>query len=152
MNMTFTHMARRLGPVRLGSDAKTDLIRSVPLFSHCSRGQLAEIAGIADEIDIEEGKELMKQGDRGREFFVLLDGTAEVVQDGERINELGTGDFFGEIALVWQAPRTATVKTTTPVRALVITDRAFRALMDSQAELKQKVLEALADRLAPHTI
>jgi cAMP-dependent protein kinase regulator len=138
--------------VRLGRDAKTDLIKSVPLFSRCSRGQLAEIAAIADEIDLPEGKELMTQGDRGREFFILLDGAAEVTQDGERINELGPGDFFGEIALVWQAPRTATVTTTSPARALVITDRSFRGLLDHQPEIKQGVLEALAARLAPHTI
>jgi cAMP-dependent protein kinase regulator len=138
--------------VRLGRDAKTDLIKSVPLFSRCSRGQLAEIAAIADEIDLPEGKELMTQGDRGREFFILLDGAAEVTQDGERINELGPGDFFGEIALVWQAPRTATVTTTSPARALVITDRSFRGLLDHQPEIKQGVLEALAERLAPHTI
>jgi CRP/FNR family transcriptional regulator, cyclic AMP receptor protein len=152
MDMTLARKVRRLAPVRLGRDAKTDLIKSVPLFSHCSRGQLTEIAGIADEIDLPEGKELMTQGDRGREFFILLDGTAEVTQDGQQINELGTGDFFGEIALVWQAPRTATVKTTSPARALVITDRSFRALLDHQPEIKQGVLEALAARLAPQTL
>jgi CRP/FNR family transcriptional regulator, cyclic AMP receptor protein len=152
MNMTLTLNPRRLGLMRLGRDAKTDLIKSVPLFTHCSRGELTEIAGIADEIDLAEGKELMTQGDRGREFFVLLEGTADVTQDGERINELGPGDFFGEIALVSQAPRTATVTTTSPVRTLVITDRSFRALIEHQPEIKEKVLEALADRLAPHTI
>src|SRR5213078_2140886 len=110
--MTSPGIRRRLALVRLGRDAKTDLIKSVPLFVHCSRGQLAEIAGIADELDLADGKQLMTQGDRGREFFVLLDGTADVTQDGERINQLGPGDFFGEIALVWQAPRTATVTMT----------------------------------------
>ena len=152
MDMTLTLNPRRLGSVRLGRDAKTDLIRSVPLFSHCTRGELAEIAGVSDEIDIDEGKELMTEGDRGREFFVLLEGTADVTQKGQRINQLGRGDFFGEIALVWQAPRTATVTTTSPARALVITDRSFRAVVEHQPEIKQKVLEALAARLAPQTI
>jgi CRP-like cAMP-binding protein len=152
MNMTLTLKPRRLAWMRLGRDAKTDLIKGVPLFAHCSRAELAEIAGSADEIDLAEGKELMTQGDRGREFFVLLDGTAVVTQDGERINELGPGDFFGEIALVWQSPRTATVTTTSPVRALVITDRSFRGLLDHQPEIERKVLESLAARLAPHTL
>ena len=152
MNMTLTLNPRRLGAVRLGHDAKTDLIKSVPLFAHCSRGELAEIAAIADELDIAEGKELMTEGDRGREFYVLLDGTADVTQGGERINQLGPGDFFGEIALVWQSPRTATVTTTSRARALVITERSFRGLLDHQPEIERKVLEALAARLAPHTI
>jgi CRP-like cAMP-binding protein len=138
--------------MHLGRDAKSDLIRSVPLFARASRSELAEIASIADEIDLAEGKELMTQGDRGREFFILVDGAAEVVKDGERINELGPGDFFGEIALVWRAPRTATVTTTAPSRALVITEQSFRGLIDHQPEIKQKVLEALAERLAPDTI
>jgi CRP/FNR family transcriptional regulator, cyclic AMP receptor protein len=152
MNMTLTLNPRRLGAVRLGHDGKTDLIKSVPLFAHCTRSELAEIAAIADELDIEEGKQLMTEGDRGREFYVLLDGTADVTQGGERINQLGPGDFFGEIALVWQSPRTATVTTTSPARALVITDRSFRGLLDHQPEIERKVLEALAARLAPQTL
>jgi CRP/FNR family cyclic AMP-dependent transcriptional regulator len=72
------------------------------------------------------------------------------MRDGERLNQLGKGDFFGEIALVSDSPRTATVTATSPVRALVITDRAFRQLLDEQPEIQRKVLVALAERLAPH--
>jgi CRP-like cAMP-binding protein len=138
--------------VHLGKDAKVELIRRVPLFANCSRKELAEIASIADEIDFGTGKELIREGDRGREFFVLLDGTAQVTKDGNEVNTLGSGDFFGEIALVSKVPRSATVATTSDVRALVVTDRAFRALMDRLPELQLQVLEALAERLAPETL
>jgi CRP-like cAMP-binding protein len=112
-----------------------------------SKRQLEQIAQIADEIDLREGKELTRQGERGREFFVLLEGEADVTQDGQSINQLCTGDFFGEIALVAERPRTATVTATSDVRALVVTDRSFRRLMRDVPSIQLKVLEAVAARL-----
>ena len=136
----------------LRKNAKTELISRVPLFAHCSKRELSEVAGIADEIDLREGKELTKQGAPGREFFVLVEGTADVVKNGRKINSLGAGDFFGEIALVHQSPRTATVKATSPVRALVVTERNFRRLLQEMPEIQRKVLAALAERVAPTTL
>jgi CRP/FNR family cyclic AMP-dependent transcriptional regulator len=133
----------------LRRNEKVELIKKVPLFAGCSKGELEEIAHIADEIDLSEGKEMTREGSRGREFFVLLEGSADVSKDGTSINTLGAGDFFGEIALVSDSPRTATVTATSPVRALVITDRSFRRLLDEQPEIQRKVLMALAERLAP---
>jgi CRP/FNR family cyclic AMP-dependent transcriptional regulator len=138
--------------VRLRRDAKVELIRHVPLFSSCSRRELAEVAAITDEVDLPAGKELTRQGERGREFFVLVEGTAEVLRDGKSVNTLGPGDFFGEIALVSRAPRTATVKATSPVRALVTTERSFRSLLRTSPEIQNKVLQALAERLAPESL
>jgi len=108
----------------LRKNAKVELIKGVPLFSECSRKELDEIAGIADEIDLSEGKELTKEGRPGREFFVLIEGSADVKKGSRRINQMGPGDFFGEISLVTRRPRTATVVATSPVRALVVTDRS----------------------------
>jgi CRP/FNR family cyclic AMP-dependent transcriptional regulator len=133
----------------LRKNAKVDLIKSAPLFSECSRKHLNEIAEIADEIDLGEGKELTKEGRPGREFFVLIDGTADVKRGNRRINQMGAGDFFGEISLITQRPRTATVVATSPVRALVITDRSFRRLLEHQPEIQGKVMSALAARLGP---
>jgi CRP/FNR family transcriptional regulator, cyclic AMP receptor protein len=119
----------------------------VPLFSRCSRRELARIAQLADEVDLRTGKTLTREGATGREFFVLLEGTAEVRRGGDWISTMHGGDFFGEIALVTNVPRTATVMTTSPVRALVITDRAFRELLRDSPEIQGKVLEAVAARL-----
>ena len=134
--------------MKLGKNSKVDLIRHVPLFAACSKKELAEIASIADEIDLPTGKVLMEQGGEGREFFVLIEGTADVIQDGRKVNSMGPGDFFGEIALVAKTPRTATIKATSPLRALVINDRAFRALLEHSPKIQLGVLQALAERVA----
>ncbi len=139
--------------MKLGDNTKIDLIKSVPLFSGASKSELAEIAAIADEVDLPAGKTLIKEGETGREFFVLVDGTADVTQGGKKIGRImGPGDFFGEIALISKAPRTATVTTTSPVRALVITDRAFRQLLEHSPQIAVVALTALAERLAPDSI
>jgi CRP/FNR family transcriptional regulator, cyclic AMP receptor protein len=132
--------------MRFGKDVKTKLISGVPLFAQCSKGELQEIAAIADEIDIAEGKQLTTEGSPGREFFVIIEGTASVAQDGEQINDLGPGDFFGEVALVKDTPRTATVTATSPVRALVVTAQNFRRLIEHQPNIERTVLKALVDR------
>jgi CRP/FNR family cyclic AMP-dependent transcriptional regulator len=131
----------------LRKDAKIDLIRRVPLFERCSKRELALVASVADEIDVTSGTTLTREGTNGREFVVLVDGTAEVTRSGRKINELGSGDFLGEIALVSKRPRTATVTTTSNARMLVVTDRAFGRLHEESPSLQAKVLQALADRL-----
>jgi CRP/FNR family transcriptional regulator, cyclic AMP receptor protein len=134
--------------VRLRKDVKLELLKGVPLFARCTKKELAEIAQIADEIDLTEGKQLTREGGRGREFFVLVEGNAEVKRKRRKIGTLGPGDFLGEIALVTHAPRTATVTTTSPVRALVVSEQNFRRLLERSPDVQIKVLEALAERLA----
>jgi CRP-like cAMP-binding protein len=138
--------------VRLRKDAKSELLKRAPLFANCSKRELDAIGGIADEIDLKEGKELTREGKPGREFFVLVEGTADVVKKGRKVNTLEAMDFFGEIALIHESPRTATVKATSPVRALVITERNFKRLLKEQPDIQRKVLEALAERMAPSTL
>src|SRR5580765_6912596 len=131
----------------LRRDSKIELLKHAPLFAHCSKKELAQVALLADEIDMPDGKVLTKQGDPGREFFVLIEGTADVRRNGRKVNEMGSGDFFGEIALVSDRPRTATVTTTSPTRLLVITDRGFRELIRKSPSIQDKVLTALAARI-----
>lgn len=138
-------------PLGLRKNAKIELIAKVPLFAGLTKPQLARIASIADEIDLRKGKILTREGDRGREFFVLLEGEAEVRRKGRKLATRRAGEFFGEIALVSDVPRVATVTATTPVRALVIRDTEFRALLHATPEIALKVLSAVAERL-PDTI
>jgi CRP/FNR family cyclic AMP-dependent transcriptional regulator len=133
----------------LHKDAKVETIKRVPLFAKLSKQGLQDVAAIADEIDLPEGKQLTRQGERAQEFVVLLDGSADVQQDGRVVNTLGAGDFLGEIGLVTKLPRTATVTTTSTVRALVITDRDFLELLRRSPEVSAGVLEALGERLGP---
>jgi CRP/FNR family transcriptional regulator, cyclic AMP receptor protein len=139
-------------PARVHSATKVDLIAGVPLFAGLSKSELRQVASIADEIDLPADKVLIREGERGREFFVLLEGEAEVARKGKKLATRGAGEFFGEIALVSNLPRTATVKTRTPVRALVIRDVDFRALLQRTPAIAVKVLQAVADRLPPDAL
>jgi CRP-like cAMP-binding protein len=135
--------------MRLGKDAKVELLKKVPLFSKLNKQGLQQVAQIADELDLPAGKVMATEGDRGREFFVLLDGEAEVTKQGSRINTMKKGDFFGEIALVTKMPRTATVTATSDVDVLVITERDFDSLLKKTPEIGRSIAEALAERVAP---
>jgi CRP-like cAMP-binding protein len=135
--------------MRLGKDGKVELLKKVPLFSKLDKKGLQDVAHIADELDLPVGKEMATEGDRGREFFVLLDGEADVTKGGSRINTMKKGDFFGEIALVTKMPRTATVTATSDVDVLVITERDFDALLKKSPEIGRAIAEALAERVAP---
>ena len=138
--------------MQLGHNSKIDLIKRVPLFSSASKHELEEIASLADEIDLPAGRAVITEGETGREFFVLVEGTADVERGGKKVASIGPGDFFGEIALIAKTPRNATITTTSPVRALVITDRAFKQLLDHSPTIAVGVLAALAERLAPTTL
>jgi CRP-like cAMP-binding protein len=133
--------------VRRGSNSKVDLLAKVPLFAGLSKRDLQRVARIADEIDLREGKQLISEGYSGREFFVLLDGSAEVRRKGRKVNTMSPGDFFGEIALLSDRLTTATVTTTQPSRALVITRASFKSLLRDEPRVQLKVLQALADRV-----
>ena len=130
----------------LRSNSKIDLLRRVPLFEHCSKKDLALIAGVADELDLPAGSVLIQEGDRGREFLVIVSGDVEVRRKGRKRGTLGAGNFVGEMALLSKQPRSATVTALTALVVLVITDRHFIALLDKTPELWLKVARALAER------
>lgn len=133
--------------MRLHKDTKVELLKGVPLFSGCSKAELQRIAALADELDLADGATLIREGERGREFIVVVEGSVRVTRDGKTVRDLGAGDFIGEIALVSDVPRTATVTASSPVRLLVVTDRAFRALIEQMPSIATKVLQALGERL-----
>ncbi len=133
--------------MRLRKNAKIELIANAPLFAGCSKTELTEIASIADELDLPEGATLIREGERGREFLIVIAGTARVTKGGRKLNDVGPGSFVGEIALIADVPRTATVTATAPVRLLVITDRAFQQLIRKTPSIAAKVLQTLGERL-----
>ena len=129
-------------------DAKLELIRSVPLFAHCKKKELAEVGALADVVDVPAGETLVKEGDPlAREFMVIVSGTADVRRRGRKIASLGPGEFFGEMALLAHGPRTATVVAASPMELLVVTSQAFHGLLDDLPSLQRAVMRALADRL-----
>lgn len=127
--------------------SKIDILKPVPLFDACSKSDLAKIARIADEIDISEGKELIREGELARQFFILTDGWADVRRNGRKVNTMGPGDFFGEIGLVTDRLTSASVTTTTPASALVISRASFKSLLRDSPNIQLKVLRALAERI-----
>jgi CRP-like cAMP-binding protein len=134
--------------MRLRKDAKVEMLRRVPLFEECSKQQLQSIASVADELDWPQGRPIARQGGSGREFIVIVEGTADVSIDSKKVGALGAGDFFGEMSLLTKNPRIATVTPMSPLRVLVITDRAFSALLRSDSAIQRKVLAAVAARAA----
>ena len=90
---------------------------------------------------------MIREGTRGREFFVVVEGVLRVTRNGRKVSDLGAGDFVGELALVADVPRTATVTASTPVHLLVLTHRGFRELLNHSPSIAAKVLESLGERL-----
>jgi CRP-like cAMP-binding protein len=131
----------------LSAQRKVELFRKVPLFEACSRRELVLLARHSDEVDFNPGRELVKEGSSGREFFVIIDGSVDVRRKGRKIDTLGRGDFFGEMALLTNRPRNATVTTSSPVHALVLTKQRFRQLLGENPLISFKVMQTVAERL-----
>lgn len=140
-------MRLRSQTMRLRKNLKIELINAVPLFSRCTRKELAALAAEADDLSVSNGRTLTKQGEPGREFIVIVEGSAEVRKNGRRINTLGAGDFLGEIALIADVPRTATITTTSDSRLLVMTDRAFQRVIKQMPSVQGSIIKALSERL-----
>jgi CRP/FNR family transcriptional regulator, cyclic AMP receptor protein len=122
-------------------------LASVPLFRGLTNRELRDIAKATVELDIEQGKEFVTQGDVGREAFIIVEGTAEAIRNGKKIGELGPGACVGELALLDHGPRTASVVAATPLTVLVLGPREFNGVLDEVPTLNHKLLEALAGRV-----
>ncbi len=129
-------------------DTKVQALKRAPLFEGLSRKELTQLARASEDLEVEPGKVLCKEGEVGREFFVIVEGELKVTRRGRRIRKMTSGEFLGEIALLEDMPRTATVTAETPVRLFVLTGRDFRHLLAEHPGVEGKVLRALARRLA----
>ncbi|MBW2096628.1 MAG: cyclic nucleotide-binding domain-containing protein [Deltaproteobacteria bacterium] len=126
---------------------KIDLLRKVPLFNKLNKRQLNEIGKYADELPMKAGQMLAQQDKRGLDFDFIVEGKARVEKDGEFIRYLTAGDFFGEIAIIDGAPRTATVIAETDMTLLVVSKRSFDYLLDTVPGLQKKMLVSLCSYL-----
>ena len=122
-------------------------LANVPIFSGCSKRELAVIARAAKEVSHREGTVIAREGERGIGLFLILEGRCTVSIGGKAKAKLGPGDFFGEVALLDGGPRTATVTATSPVRLAGITGWVFRGLLMEHPSIALKTLEAVAGRL-----
>lgn len=123
------------------------LLAEIPLFAGLDPSELAQVARWADDVDVPAGRTLATEGEFGYEFFVILDGTAEVRRGATVLRSLGEGDFFGELALLATDARTASVVATSPLRLVVIAGAQFRQLDAALPEVAERLRRAVGERL-----
>lgn len=140
-------MPRRAPRFRKGRDAKLELLGNVRLFSTCNKRELARIAALVDEVEAPKGKVLVRQGDTGEECFVIAEGQAKATMRGRGSAVLRPGSFFGEMALLDQGPRSATVTAETDMHLLVLGSRQFSALINEVPTVAVRIMQGLAERL-----
>ncbi len=122
-------------------------LTKVPLFSACTKKDLATVAKHSEHLKIPAGTEMTTEGRVGYEFYVIIDGKASVRRGKKQINTLGPGDAFGELSLLDRAPRNATVVAETEIDALILGQREFSALLDIVPTLAHKLLIGMARRI-----
>lgn len=122
-------------------------LAEIPMFAALAKKDLTTLARHADEVELPEGRVLVEEGRRGREFFVIVDGKARVTRGGRKVADLGPGDYFGELALLDDAPRNATVTALTPLTVVVMERRAFSGVLDEIPSIAHKLATGLARRL-----
>lgn len=131
----------------MAKTSATDHLAEVPLFSACSKKELAKIAKASDQVTLEDGRVLTKQDETSREAFVIMDGKVVVRRNNRKVAELGPGSVVGELGLLDRGPRTATVVAEGPVEVLVLGPREFSALLDEVPTISHKLMKALAARV-----
>ena len=128
-------------------DTKVQALKRAPLFEGLSRKELVLLARVTEDLEVPAGKVLCREGETGQEFFVIVEGKTDVTSKGKRVATRGDGDFVGEIALLEDTKRTATVTAKTPLRLFVLTRQDFRRLIDQNPAVERKVLQTLARRV-----
>lgn len=128
-------------------DKKLQLLATVPLFAHLRKRDLERVGQLVEEVDVPAGRVLIRQGATGQEFFLIVDGSVRVERDGHVLKLRGQGEFVGEIALIDEGPRMATVTCATDCRLLVLAHREFHTLLSEHPEIQLQVLKTLAERV-----
>lgn len=121
--------------------------KRVPLFASVSKKGLRQIVSAASEVDVPAGTQLVAQGEHGRELYVILRGAAEVKVSGRKVSELTPGDFFGELAFLHPAPRSATVTARTDMRVMVLDSRSMEVIVEREPAIARRLMLAMAIRI-----
>lgn len=122
--------------------------RNLPMFAGCTEDELEEIDRLADEVHVEAGRTIIRQGDLGQEFALIISGEADVMKDGHVVATIGPGAYFGEVALLDSITRTASVIARTDMTLEVIDRRGFNTLLDDLPQLSRSMLRGSAQRIA----
>ena len=128
----------------MADNETTQLLKQVPLFSDLDKRELSQVVESMKRREFSAGQEIAREGESGVGFFVIEDGNAKVSVHGEERRRLGPGDYFGEIALIAQGARTATVTADTDLVAHGMTFWDFRPLVEGNASIAWKLLQAFA--------
>jgi CRP-like cAMP-binding protein len=123
-------------------------LEGISLFADLEAEELAEVAACMREVEVETGETLASQGERAFELFVIEEGDADVLKNGEPVSKLHSGDFFGEIGLLATGTRTASVVATSPMRLLAMFSREFRQIERSMPAVAKTLREAMRERVA----
>jgi CRP/FNR family cyclic AMP-dependent transcriptional regulator len=121
-------------------------LRSIPLFEEVGEEELEQIAPFATEVSVEEGRELVREGDFSYEFMAIEEGEAEVTRGGEHVADLGPGDFFGEMGLLERTLRNATVTAKTPMRLVTLTGWDLRRVERAAPQAIKRIRTVLEER------
>ena len=132
----------------MSAQSVEDRLASVPLFAGLSKKHLRALAGLVTTVDLKAGRRLMREGEAGREFFVVVSGEAQILHGDEVIAVRGPGSFFGEIALLLDRPRIASVVADTDMTLEVIERRDFKSFLGDHPELYEPLLATAAERIA----
>lgn len=126
---------------------RIDALKAIPMFEELSNKDLDRLSRMMTPLSVSAGKKLVSQGDIGREAIIIESGTASVVSNGEKIADLGPGDFFGEMSLISDMPRNADVEATSDMEVLVMSSSEFSSVLDSDPSVAVTILRTVVDRL-----
>ncbi|MDX1469076.1 MAG: cyclic nucleotide-binding domain-containing protein [Acidimicrobiia bacterium] len=133
---------------RIKEPQKIAALQRIPLFEDLDKKELQFLASLVTEVPVRPGTKLVKQGEIGLEAMIVEEGTADVIRDGNKVDEIGPGDFFGEMSLIHHQPRNADVVATSDMIVLDMSAREFATMLDAYPDVAMKILRTVVARLA----
>lgn len=124
-----------------------EFLARVPIFANCTADEIVAIAAVAQGSSFQPGQIIVTQGTPGQAFYLIISGRVEILRDGKSLGAFGPGDFFGEMSLLDQAPRSATIRAIDPTDCMMLSSWDFKGLLEKHPSIAIKLLEVLSRRL-----